>query len=178
MIEQKNRLEFSKTALAEAPCLKSTSKQEHKRTVGCVPKKPISVLLIFAVALVTLPPPKAAGQTLSQTPPKPATSLIVPDAPAPPPAPGSDLKKSLAAAVATLKADTLTAADFKRLEKEQAAQQVSGPTDGKWSRKKKLLLALSLVLVAGALVVAIKHRCRDTPEKKCPEYDPSLYNDY
>ena len=169
MIEQKNRLEFS------AHSLRSSSRQEQKRTLG-VPKKPISVLLIFAVALVTLPPPKATGQILSQTLPQPATSLIVPDGSAPAPTPGSDLKKALDAAVASLKADTLTAADFKRLEKEQAAQQVSGPTDGKWSRKKKLLVALSLVLVAGALVVAIKHRCRDTPEKKCPEYDPSLYN--
>jgi hypothetical protein len=169
MIEQKKRLDFSETALAGALC---------SRSVGSGSKKLISVLLIFAVTVVTLPPPKAAGQPVNQTPPKVETSLIVPDGSAPPPAPGSDLKKSLDAAVARLKADTLTSADFNRFEKERAAQQVINPTDGKWSRKKKLLLTLSLVLVAGALVVAIKHRCRDTPEKKCPEYDPSLYNDY
>jgi hypothetical protein len=171
MIEQKKRLEFS------VHSLRSASRQKQKRTVG-IPKKPISVLLIFAVALVTPPPPKAAGQSLSQTPPSRATSLIVPYVPASPPPPGSDLKKSLEAVVATLKADTLTAADFKRIEKEQAAQQVSSSTDGKWTRKKKILVALTVVLLTGALVVAIKHRCRDTPEKKCPEYDPSLFNDY
>ena len=122
MIEQKKS--FSETVLAGAPCLRTASRQERKRTVSSVPGKLISVLLIFAVALVTLPPPKAAGQTLDQTLPEAGPSLIVPNLPAPPPAPGSDLKKSLDATVAGIKADTLTSADFKRIEKEHDAQQV------------------------------------------------------
>lgn len=153
-------------------------KKSFSETVSSVPRKLISVLLIFAVSLVTLTPPKADGQTLSQALPKPGTSLIVPNLATSPPAPESDLKKSLDAAVARLKADTLTSADFKRLEKERVAQQVGAPTQEKWTRKKKILVALVLVVMAGGLAVAIKHRCRSTPEKPCPEPDFSIYNDY
>jgi hypothetical protein len=176
MTEQKKS--FSETALASAPCLRSASRQEPKRTVSSIPGKLTSVLLIFAVTLVTLTPPKADGQTLGQALPKLGTSLIVPNLAGPPPAPESDLKKSLDAAVARLKADTLNPIDFKRLEKEHDAQQVGAPTQEKWTRKKKILVALTVVLLAGALVVAIKHRCRSTPEKPCPEPDFSIYNDY
>jgi hypothetical protein len=100
----------------------------------------------------------------------------VADLPAPPPIPGYDLKKSLDTAVARLKADTLTSADFNRPEKERNAQQVGAANQEKWTRKKKILVALTVVLLAGALAVAIKHRCRDTPEKKCPEPDFSIYD--
>ena len=134
-------------------------------------KKLISALLVFAVAQVTVAPPRVFAQTFSQTPVQTATSTVEPNPATPPPKTRSDLRKSLAAEVAKSKTGPLTEADLKRLEKEQQDPQSGQQPKKGWSRKKKLLVALAIVLSAGAMWVAIKHRCRDQPDKPCPEID-------
>ena len=132
-------------------------------------KKPISALLVIVVALVTVGPPKVFAQTLAQ----PATSVIEPTSPAPPAKSKSDLRKSLAAEVARIKAGPLTEADFRRLEKERQAQQSGVPHQKSWTRKNTIFMALFVVMMTGVVVVLIKHACR--APKPCPEID---YTDY
>jgi hypothetical protein len=107
---------------------------------------------------------------------QPETSRIEPNLPAPPARLKSDLRKSLAAEVAKIKAGPLTEADLKRLEKAQDDQQSDAPAKYRWTRRKKLLVALLIVVTTGAFVVAIKHRCK--APKPCPEIDSSDYSDY
>ena len=138
-------------------------------------KKPISVLLVFAVALVAIAPPRVFAQSPSETPAQSAAAAVEPDRAATSKA-KSDLRKSLAAEVAKIKAGPLTAADVRRLEQGQQNQQSAGEPKAGWSRRKKLLVALLLVVTAGAMVVAIKHRCK--APKPCPEIDSTDYSDY
>jgi hypothetical protein len=88
------------------------------------------------------------------------------------------LKRSLAAEVAKIKGGSMTEADLKRLEQEQQPQQSGAPAKDTWTRKKKLLVALIIVIATGAFVVAVKHRCKDQPGKPCPVSDSSDYSDY
>jgi len=140
-----------------------------------MPSKLIAALLVFAVTLVIVAPPRVSAQG-------PSTAATVPseqDFPATPAKAKSDLKGSLAVAVAKAKASLLTESDLKRLEQEQHDQQSGAPASDKWSRKKKLLVALLIVVAAGAFVVAYKHRCKDQPGKPCPEIDSTdSYSDY
>src|SRR5258708_9378799 len=123
--------------------------------------KHISILLIFALALATVAPPRVFAQT-QQTP---ATLFAVPST-------GTttkpDLKESLAAAVAKIRTGPLTAADIKRIEQQQQNQQ--SPKSG-WSRKQKMFLALWIVVMTGFVVVLIKHHCRD---RNHPEGAPAV----
>src|SRR5450432_3534641 len=76
-----------------------------------MPKKLISALLVFAIALVTVTPPKVFAQSLARPLAQPlaptGTSLIEPNLLGPPVKPKSDLSKSFAAEVAKIKAGSL-----------------------------------------------------------------------
>lgn len=132
-------------------------------------KKLIAVLLVFAVAFVSIAPPRVFAQTREDS------ASVDEPAPAAAPTAKSDLRKSLSLLTNT-KAGPLTAADLKRIQQQQDNQQPSDQPKPGWSTKKKLLVALLVVVATGAFIVAYKHRCRDTPEKPCPEFDTTDYD--
>ena len=132
-------------------------------------KKLISSLLFCAVALVTVAPPTVFAQALTP----PATSVSEPNLPAPPANSKSDLRKTLDAEVAKVKAGPLTEADLNRLEKEQQAQQSGAPAKARWTRRNTVFMTLWIVVMTGVVVVLIKHHCR--APKPCPEIDSSDY---
>ena len=133
-------------------------------------KKPICALLVFAIALVAVSPPKVFAQNLVQ-PMEPGTSLFDGDLPNSTAGPKSDLRKALAAEVARIKAGPVTEADHKRLEKARQNQQSGEPKEGKWTKKNTIFMTLFVVCMTGLVIVLIKHACKDTPAKPCPEID-------
>ena len=149
--------------------------QDPTWAVNNMLKKPICAILVFAITLVTVTAPKVSAQSPAGDLAQPASLLSKADLPAQPAIPGSDLKKSFAAEVAKIKAGSLTEAGLGRIAKEHQDQQSGVPVEPKWTRKKKILVALFIVVAAGALVVAYKHRCRDQPDKPCPEFDSTDY---
>lgn len=80
-----------------------------------------------------------------------------------------DLKTSFAAELARIKAGTLTRADIERIRTTN--QNPQDPS--KFTRKQKLFLALFIVLMAGVVVVAIKHPCREKKPGDCDFVDDS-----
>jgi hypothetical protein len=138
-------------------------------------KKSISTLLVFAVALVTVAPPRVFGQTITQPLAQPATSVIEPNLPAPPATPKPDLRKSLAAEVTKINTGPLTEADLKRLEREQQGQPSGAPPKSEWTRKNTIFLTLFIVVMTGVVWVAIKHRCK--APNPCPVTDSTDYSD-
>jgi hypothetical protein len=80
-----------------------------------------------------------------------------------------DLKGSFAAEMARIKAGTLTRADIERTQ--TASQNPQDPS--KFTRKQKLFLALFIVIMAGVVVVAIKHPCREKKPGDCDFVDDS-----
>lgn len=133
-------------------------------------KKLVSSFLVFAIALVTVAPPRTSGQTTTQTLAPPATSANS-NLSALPEKAKFDLKTSLAAEMAKIKAGTLTEADAKRLEQDQQDQQAGDSHKPSFTRKQKMFLALWIVVMTGLVVVLIKHGCK--APKPCPEPDPT-----
>lgn len=139
-------------------------------------KKIITALLSMALVLVTVAPPRVFAQTL---PREDSAAPISDSSPQAPPAKTKpDLNQSLAAEVARAKAGPLTEADLKRIAQNQDDQQTGTHQKKGWSTKKKLLVALAIVVATGAFIVAYKHRCKDTPDKKCPEIEPTDSSDF
>ena len=137
--------------------------------------KLISALLVLAVVIVGIPRPRVFAQNSSETSNQVPASAVEPNPATLPAKAKSDLRKSLGAELADIKAGARTTGELeRRLQQEQNQQSVADPKAG-WSRKKKLWVALALVLTAGALWVAIKHRCKDRPEKPCPEIESTDY---
>jgi len=141
-------------------------------------KKLISALLVWAVALLTVTPPSVSAQTLKRSLAQSGTELIEPNPKPPAPKPKPELRKSFAAEMAGIKAGTLSDADLQRLEKEQQDQQSSKPSGAKWTRRNTIFMTLFVVVLTGVVWVAIKHRCRDSAAKPCPEIDNSSNTDY
>ena len=122
-----------------------------------MPKTPISSLLIFAVALMTLP----TGRVFAQAPLNTASETYLRDVPARKP----DLKASFAKQLTLVREAKLKAADFDRMASQnQQQQQQPKPS---FSRKEKIFLALWVVVMAGLVAVLIKHGCKG--ENKCED---------
>jgi len=118
-------------------------------------KKPISSLLIFAVALMTLP----TARGFAQTPLNAAGETYLREMPAP----KTDLKASFAKQLTSVREGKLKAADFDRMASQNQQQQPKTS----FSRKEKIFLALWVVVMAGLVAVLIKHGCKG--ENKCED---------
>jgi cobalamin biosynthesis Mg chelatase CobN len=135
-----------------------------------MPKKLVSALLVFAVALVTVPTQRVFAQESA------ANSTIESNSSTQPATSSSDLRTSMAAEIAKVKAGPLTKADIKRIEKEQQGQHYVNSAKPSFTRRQKIFLALWIVVMTGVVWGLIKHACKDP--NPCPEPDPTDYNSY
>lgn len=124
--------------------------------------KLIACLLVFTVTLMTMPP----GRTLAQTQTKSTDEqyLFEPLTTRKP-----DLKATFAAEVAQLRAGTITKAEFARIQQTNQSQN----PQSKFTKRQKIFLALFIVIMAGVVVVAIKHPCREKKPGDCDFVDDS-----
>jgi len=127
-----------------------------------MPTKFIACLLVCTVTLMTVPPAKTFAQTQTNSG---ADQYLF----GPLTRPRPDLKATFAAEVASIKAGTLTKADFERIQ-QPSQNPKPQPT---FTRRQKICLALFIVIMAGVVAVAIKHPCREKKPGDCDFVDES-----
>lgn len=132
-------------------------------------KKTIAPLLIGSVMLCTLGPSKTFAQTPVQ--PKAAENehswIDTRVAPKP------DLKAVFSKEMANVKARTLTAADYVRIEKQQQTQASQQASKKGWTKREKIGLVVIIGVVTAFTIAVLIRGINTTPT--CVE-DPFAFN--
>lgn len=122
-------------------------------------QKTIAPLLIGAVMLFTLVPSKAFAQSQSQ--PQVAESRqALSDAQV---KPKPDLKTVFAKEMVSVKDRTLTAADYKRIEKNRQQQEARHATGNGLSKREKVGLIVFAVAMVAIITALLIHGIEDSP---------------
>lgn len=125
-------------------------------------KKTVVPLLIGSVMLLTLGPSK----TFAQTPAQPKAAESEHSLSDPRVEPKSELKAVFAKELANVKARSLTAADYERIEKQRQAQASQQAAKKGWTKRDKIILVVFIVGMT-ALVTALVIHGIDTSTPSC-----------